>query len=87
MLVLTRKPGEEIVINNEIIVTIVSIESGRVRVGISAPRDVPVYRGEVHRRKVEFEDATLDLSITTSLSELLTKPRFKLREPKPLKSR
>ena len=51
MLVLTRKLGEDVVINNEITVTIVAIEGGRVRVGITAPRDVPVDRGEVHRRK------------------------------------
>jgi carbon storage regulator len=87
MLVLTRKQGEDVVINNDITVTVVSIEGGRVRLGITAPRDVPVDRGEVHKRKVEFEDATLNLSVTTSLSDLLTKPRFKLRETMPLKSR
>jgi carbon storage regulator len=87
MLVLTRKPGEDVVINNEITVRIIAIDGGKVRLGITAPRDVPVDRGEVHKRKVEFEDATLDFSNTTSLSDLLTKPRFKHREPMPLKSR
>jgi carbon storage regulator len=87
MLVLSRKSGEEVVINNEITVTIVAVEGGRVRVGITAPRDVSVDRGEVHRRKVEFEASSLDRTITTSLSDLLTRSRHALREPMTVKRR
>ena len=47
MLVLSRVAGEEIVIAKEIIVKIVSIRGGRVKLGITAPEDVPVHRREV----------------------------------------
>ena len=50
MLVLTRREGEEIVIAGNIRVTVVSVEGGKVRLGVSAPPDVPVNRKEVHDR-------------------------------------
>src|ERR1700676_87456 len=48
MLVLSRKKNESIVINNDIIVTVVEIRDDKVRLGIVAPRDVPVHRQEVY---------------------------------------
>ena len=50
MLVLSRKRNETIVIDENIEVTIVSVHGDRVRLGIQAPRTVPVHRIEVHRR-------------------------------------
>lgn len=47
MLVLSRKKNESIVINNDIIVTVVEIRGDKVRLGIVAPKDVPVHRQEV----------------------------------------
>jgi len=47
MLVLSRKKNESIVINDNIVVTIVEIRGDKVRLGINAPRDVPVHRQEV----------------------------------------
>ncbi|WP_020476623.1 carbon storage regulator [Zavarzinella formosa] len=47
MLILTRKHGEKIVIGESICVTVVDIDRGRVRLGIEAPRDVPVFRQEL----------------------------------------
>ena len=47
MLVLTRKLGEKIVIGNGITVTIVSVTRNRVRVGIDAPDQVRIVRGEL----------------------------------------
>ena len=55
MLVLSRKPNEQIVINGNVFVTIVSIDGNKVRIGISAPPEVPVDRAEVHQRRQEFE--------------------------------
>jgi carbon storage regulator len=54
MLVLTRKLGEEIVIGQDIRVKVVSVQGDRVRLGIEAPRSVPVDRLEVHERRAEF---------------------------------
>ena len=47
MLVLTRREGEEIVIAGNIRVAVVSVEGGKVRLGVSAPASVPVHRKEV----------------------------------------
>ena len=48
MLVLSRKVGESIVINNNLVVTVVAVERGKVRLGIEAPKDVSINRKEVH---------------------------------------
>jgi len=47
MLVLSRKKNESIVIDENIVVTIVEIRGDKVRLGIEAPRDIPVHRREV----------------------------------------
>jgi len=47
MLVLSRKLGESIVINNNIRVTVVDIDRGKIRLGIEAPRDVLIFRKEL----------------------------------------
>ena len=48
MLVLSRKKNEAIIIDYNIVVTVVSIQGDKVRLGIEAPRDVPVHRHEVY---------------------------------------
>jgi len=51
MLVLSRKVGEEIVVGSSIRVTVVAIKGGKVRIGISAPKDVIVDRQEIHKKR------------------------------------
>lgn len=51
MLVLTRRPGEEIVIAGNIRITVVAVKGERVRIGITAPEAVCVDRCEVHDRR------------------------------------
>jgi carbon storage regulator len=48
MLVLSRKKNESIVINNDVIITVVEVRGDKVRLGIVAPKDVPVHREEVY---------------------------------------
>lgn len=48
MLALSRKKGEAIVVNNDIELTVLEIKGDQVKIGISAPRSVPVYRKEVY---------------------------------------
>jgi len=47
MLVLSRKQGEKIIINENISITVVEIDRGKIRLGIEAPRDVPIFRQEL----------------------------------------
>lgn len=55
MLVLTRRIGETIVIDNDIRITVVSVRGERVRLGISAPKFVQVDREEVYERRAESQ--------------------------------
>ncbi len=54
MLALSRKKNEALVINNNVEITVLEIKGEQVKLGISAPREVPVYRKEVY---VQIQDA------------------------------
>jgi carbon storage regulator len=58
MLVLGRKPGEYVVIDDKIIVKVVKSEAGDLRLAIDAPKDVPIVRGEVYERNKNIIDKT-----------------------------
>lgn len=49
MLVLTRRPDESIVIGDDILIKVISMEDGKVKLGVSAPRDVSIHRLEVYQ--------------------------------------
>ena len=73
MLVLTRRPGESIMIGDEVIVTVLDVRGDVVRVGIKAPRTVQVHREEVY---LELQKANRDAASPTegaveALSEML----------------
>ena len=48
MLVLTRKKNESIIIDEHIVITVVEIRGEKVRLGIQAPKEIPIHRSEVH---------------------------------------
>ena len=50
MLILTRRIGENLRIGTDVMVTILGVKGGQVRVGIDAPRSLPVHREEVYER-------------------------------------
>lgn len=52
MLILSRKSGQSIVVNDDIVITIVAVAHNRVKVGIRAPGYVPVFRQEIVERMV-----------------------------------
>ena len=65
MLALTRKKGEALMINNNIEITILEVRGDQVKIGISAPKDVPIYRKEVYlqiqeENKASFSPEGLD---------------------------
>lgn len=48
MLVLTRKVGSRIIIDNDIVVTVADVKGDSVRLAIDAPKDIRIYRGEIY---------------------------------------
>jgi len=50
MLILTRRPKESIIINDDITITLLEIKGNQVRLGINAPREVSVHREEIYLR-------------------------------------
>jgi carbon storage regulator len=52
VLLLSRKCGQSIVINDDIVVTIVAVDRNRVQIGIKAPGYVPIYRQEIVERMI-----------------------------------
>lgn len=64
MLALSRKQSESIVIGNDIEITILEVKGDQVKIGISAPKSVPVYRKEIYTQIQEANRetvATLDM--------------------------
>ena len=56
MLALTRKKQEAIVVNNNVEITVLEVKGDQVKLGISAPKEVPVYRKEVYEQ-IQKENA------------------------------
>ena len=78
MLVLTRKPGERLVIGDNIVVTVVDVKGDNIRIGIDAPREVKVYRGEIYDAIVaENRQAAAPLGDLTGLDQLKEVPKKK----------
>ena len=50
MLILTRRVGETIVIGDDVTVTVLGVKGNQVRLGVNAPRDLPVHREEIYER-------------------------------------
>ena len=70
MLALTRKKGESLVINNNIEVTILEIRGDQIKLGISAPRDVSIYRKEVYLQIQDENKAALETNNAEALKNL-----------------
>mgnify|MGYP002624663506 FL=1 len=49
MLVLTRKPRQQIMIGDNIVINVVEVQGENVRIAIDAPKDIKIYRGEIYR--------------------------------------
>ena len=71
MLALTRKKGESLVINNNIEITVLEIRGDQVKIGISAPKEVPVYRKEVYAQIQEANQEAVSMEGFSALQNLL----------------
>ncbi len=71
MLALSRKKNEALVINNNIEITVLEIKGEQVKLGISAPRDVPVYRKEVYEQIQEANKEAVNTEGFEQLKNLL----------------
>ena len=67
---LTRKKGESIMKNNAIEISILEIRGDQIKIGISAPKDVPVYRKEVYNQIKEETKEAVDAEALTALKDL-----------------
>ena len=71
MLALTRKKGEALVINNNIEITVLEIRGDQIKIGISAPKDVTIYRKEVYLQIQQENEAAISADGLDALNNLL----------------
>ncbi len=71
MLALSRKKQEALVINNNIEVTILDIKGDQVKIGISAPKDVSIYRKEVYLQIQQSNKEAMSANDFSALTEFL----------------
>ena len=69
MLALSRKKGEAIVINNNIEITILELKGDQVKIGITAPKEVPVYRKEVYLQIQQENEQAMSSDSLSALSD------------------
>lgn len=74
MLVLTRRPGESVMVGDDVVITVLDVRGDVVRLGIKAPRSVQVHREEVYRelQKVNREAASPSDLAVTALAKMLS---------------
>lgn len=72
MLALARKANESIIINDDIEITILEIKGDQVKVGINAPKSIPVYRKELYLQIQEANAEAVEMADPDALSKLLS---------------
>ena len=70
MLALSRKKNEALVINNDIEITVLDIRGDQVKIGISAPKDVPIYRKEIYLQIQEANKEAMNAENLEALKNL-----------------
>lgn len=83
MLVLTRKKDEQIVIGDNIKITLLRVQGNSVRIGIDAPRDIRILRGEVSSAEVDADDIEAAEQIAVELHEQVFAHPKPDRQPSP----
>jgi carbon storage regulator len=78
VLVLTRKPGENIRIGADVIVTVLGVRSGHVKIGVQAPKGVPVHREEVYERIAEANRESRAAGVDPEAASRAVRSKLKL---------
>lgn len=71
MLALTRKKNEALVLNNNIEITILEIKGDQVKIGIQAPKEIPIYRKEVYVQIQESNKEAMSADVASALGNLI----------------
>jgi carbon storage regulator len=74
MLILTRRPGERVVIGDEILVTVMGVSGHTVRLGIAAPQGIPIYREEIWLAVMEENRAAAEANVDALPAESPVQP-------------
>lgn len=73
MLALTRKPGQQLMIGDDIVINIVDVQGDSVRIAIAAPKEVKIYRGELYAAIIAENKQAAALNKEIDLSGILPK--------------
>ncbi|MCI8843074.1 MAG: carbon storage regulator [Oscillospiraceae bacterium] len=82
MLILRRKPGEQLLIGDNIRITVMDVSEGGVRLAIEAPREITILRSELKKAVDVNRDAANEQSEPQQLLNMLNQMREKSEEPK-----
>ncbi len=74
MLIITRRPGEKVMIGDDVVVEILEVSGSSVRIGIAAPKSVRVYREEIYSAVKEENAAAAASDVTVLPGELPADP-------------
>ncbi|MDY3908541.1 MAG: carbon storage regulator CsrA [Eubacterium sp.] len=71
MLALARKVNESIIVNDNIEITVLEVKGDQIKIGIDAPKSVPIYRKEVYTQIQEANKDAADVADPTMISKLM----------------
>ncbi len=71
MLTLSRKKNESVVINNNIEITVLDIKGDQIKIGIAAPKEIPIYRKEIYLQIQESNKSSMEIEGMDVLKNLL----------------
>ncbi len=68
MLIITRRPGEKLMVGDDVVIEVIEVNGSSVRIGIAAPKSIPVYREEIYTA-VKEENAAAATADAAQLPE------------------